>query len=205
MDIIVIGYIALDATERTLNMKASELSDRFSLSYLDKARRACKDFVYDINTIADIVSKESDECSELIELSNTGIYGGLWKLSENLVKRSSDENDALYKSSEKGLKAIIEDIPVRQETIEILEYFDANPYTYPSKGTFLLACNNANKLMNALLANGIKASVIGITDSTNERVIINGETKRFLTPDDRLLKDEQDLVNNTKSLRKEIL
>lgn len=205
MDIVLIGYIALAATEKTLLIKESELNSRFSVSYLNKVKRACLDFTYNEKEIKEVLSTSGVERYELIELSDTGVFGGLWKLSENIVKRSKDDTDVLFKASDKGLKVNIEDIPVRQETIEILEYFDANPYTYPSKGTFLLACDNANVVLNAMSANGTNAAVIGITDSTNERVIINGETKRFLTPDDRLLKDEQDLTNNIKSLRKELL
>ena len=49
MDIVLIGYIALAATEKTLLIKESELNSRFSVSYLNKAKRACLDFTYNEN------------------------------------------------------------------------------------------------------------------------------------------------------------
>lgn len=205
MDIVLIGYIALEATEKTLNLKADELSERYSMNYLSKAKRMCEELSCDKTKVSEIALKNCENGYELIELSDTGIFGGLWNLSESLVKRTFDEEDVLYKECIKGVTSFVEPVLVKQETIEILEYFDANPYTYPSKGTFLMACNNANAMVNAFSEEGIKAAVIGSINSSNERIIINGETKRFLTPDDRLLKDEQGLINNKISLRKELL
>jgi hydrogenase maturation factor len=69
---------------------------------------------------------------------------------------------------------------VKQETIEICEYYDVNPYGLISSGSMLMAAEDRQKLAAAIEAGGIKATVIGKFTDSNVRVIVRDEDRRFL-------------------------
>ena len=85
--------------------------------------------------------------------------------------------------NEKDLKKI----PVKQETIEICEYYDINPYYLYSAGAMLAGTDNGEALVAELAAAGIPAVVIGRVTDGKDRIIRNGEDVRFL---DRPKQDE---------------
>ena len=76
---------------------------------------------------------------------------------------------------------------VKQETIEVCEYFHLNPYQLTSTGCVLLVTDKGEELADALRKNGTPATVIGRTTKETERVIMNGGEKRYL---DRPAQDE---------------
>ena len=79
-----------------------------------------------------------------------------------------------------GLEIDLKKIPVRQETIEICEFFDLNPYKLVSGGSLLIATEDGNALVRALEQEGISSVVIGKVTDSNDRVLLNGEERRFL-------------------------
>ena len=79
-----------------------------------------------------------------------------------------------------GLEIDLKKIPIRQETIEICEFFDLNPYKLLSGGSLLLAAADGNALVHAIRQAGEEAVIIGRTIDSNDRVLINGEERRFL-------------------------
>ena len=76
----------------------------------------------------------------------------------------------------------IKKIPVKQETIEICEYFDINPYEIDSAGSLLMVTERGEELVLKLQKAGIPAEVIGKTMPGNDRILINGEERRYLEP-----------------------
>ena len=88
----------------------------------------------------------------------------------------------MAESSGVGLLIDLRKIPVKQETIEICNYFDINPYELISSGSMLMASKDGNKLKLELERIGIEATIIGKCTDNNDRVLINGENKRFLEP-----------------------
>jgi len=71
-------------------------------------------------------------------------------------------------------------IPIRQETIEICEYFDLNPYKILSGGCLLIATEDGNGLVMELEKANIPAVVIGKATEGRDRVLINEDERRFL-------------------------
>ena len=71
---------------------------------------------------------------------------------------------------------------VWQETVEVSEVFDINPYMLDGTGSLLIVTNNGERLVDVLEEKGINASVIGIITSDKNRVLINGDETRFLEP-----------------------
>ena len=96
-----------------------------------------------------------------------GIFGALWELAEE---------------SDVGLVIDLKKIPVKQETIEVCEFFDANPYKLLSGGSLLFTTDKGMDLVALLEEQGIAATVIGKTIEGNDRILMNEDEKRFLEP-----------------------
>ena len=97
-----------------------------------------------------------------------GVFAGLWKLADR---------------SGIGLEVRFKDIPVRQETIELCEYYDINPYKLRSDGSLLIATDNPDELVDALHEADIHACVIGHFTEGIDRVLISGKEepeRRFI-------------------------
>lgn len=105
--------------------------------------------------------------SVMHDVTEGGIFGALWEIGE---------------ASGVGIVADLPKIPIRQETIEICEVFDINPYMLVSSGSLLIGCKQGNLLVERLKAAGIEAAIIGRATEGNDRIIRNGEETRFLEP-----------------------
>jgi len=98
-------------------------------------------------------------------VSERGIFGALWEIAS---------------VADLGLKVDIKAIPVRQEIIEICNYYDINPYEMRSAGMLIMVTKNPKELITELSKEGIKASMIGTFTDNRDRIVINGEDVRFL-------------------------
>ena len=65
---------------------------------------------------------------------------------------------------ETGVSFSLRQIPVKQETIEICERFELNPYRLYSAGCYLLAAENGGRMAEELALMQIPARVIGRVD-----------------------------------------
>lgn len=96
-----------------------------------------------------------------------------------------------------GLKIYGRDIPVRQETVEICNFFDVNPYQMQSEGSSLLLAQSGYRLKKSLQERGISSEIIGFTTENNDRIVINGEEKRYL---EKHYEDALDLIGKADGL-----
>ena len=110
--------------------------------------------------------------SAMHPVAEGGILGALWELAEG---------------ADLGLSVDMRKIPIRQETIEVCEYFHLNPYQLTSAGCILAVTENGEELVERLHEENIEAVVIGYTTDKAERVLMNGGEKRYL---DRPAQDE---------------
>ena len=86
-----------------------------------------------------------------------------------------------------GLEMDFTKVPIRQETIEICEIFDVNPYKLQSEGTILIGVPAGEALVLELRRMGLMAAVIGQTNSGNDRMLYYNGNGRYL---ERPAKDE---------------
>ncbi|MDD7403291.1 MAG: AIR synthase family protein [Butyribacter sp.] len=105
--------------------------------------------------------------SAMHDVTEGGIFGALWEIGA---------------AADTGITADLMKIPIRQETIEVCEVFDINPYQMMSSGSLLIGCRQGNLLVEELNQAGIPAVVIGRATETNDRIVRNGEDIRFLGP-----------------------
>ena len=73
-------------------------------------------------------------------------------------------------------------ILIRQETIEVCEWLDINPYLTFSGGCVLAVTDRPDALLKAYENQGIFAAVLGRLKSGKDRIIQNNEEERFLEP-----------------------
>ena len=107
------------------------------------------------------------EPSFMTDLSESGVFGGLWEAAQ---------------MGHVGLEVYLKDIPIRQETVELCDFVDVNPYKIPSLGALLIATDHGERLTHILKQQGIDAAIIGHFTAGNDRVIINDDEVRYLEP-----------------------
>ena len=100
-------------------------------------------------------------------ISHNGIYGALWEMAE---------------ASGTGLRIDGGAIPIRQESIEICERYEKNPYQIDSQGSMLMGTDHGEELVARLRDHQIFAEIIGCATEGKDRVICQGEETRYLTP-----------------------
>ena len=162
-DILVTKWIGLEGSSILAKEKEQELSARFSLSLIKKAQ----DFDQYLSVLPESALAVQLGVCAMHDVTEGGIFGALWELAE---------------SSGVGLEIDLKKIPVKQETIEICEFFGINPYELISSGCMLMAAPDGNTLVRELEKNGINAVVIGKAVDGNDRVLLNEEERRFLEP-----------------------
>ena len=99
------------------------------------------------------------------DVTEGGIYGALWELAE---------------ASGVGLEIDLKKIPVRQETIELCEYYRLNPYQLISSGCMLMTASDGRRLVRDLEKAGIHATLIGRCVDGKAKKILNGEDTAYL-------------------------
>ena len=71
-------------------------------------------------------------------------------------------------------------LPIKQETVEICEFFELNPYELLSGGCLIMVTEDGNGLVSALAREEIPAVIVGRTTDSNDRILYNEDEKRYL-------------------------
>ena len=160
-DVVLSKWIGLEGTVRLAARLRDELEERYPLSMIEKAI----DFRQYLSIIPEAATAAKSNVSAMHDVSGGGIFAALWELAE---------------SAGVGLSVDLKKIPIKQETIEICEFFGLNPYELSSGGSLLMTADNGESLVQALEAAQIPAVVIGKITEGNDRIVINEDEKRFL-------------------------
>lgn len=163
MDIIATKWIGLEGTAIIAREKREALLERFSAGFIDQAQQM--DAYLSVMPEAAIAVKSG--VGAMHDVTEGGIFGALWELAE---------------ASGIGLEIDLKRIPIRQETVEICEFFHINPYELISSGCMLMAAADGNQLVRNLERENIPAVIIGKATVSNDRVLLTGEERRFLEP-----------------------
>ena len=166
LHILMTGLAGAAGTRLLAEANPDILADRFSLSYTDRIRNIPVPGPEIQNEIISVI--QTMTCEENISLFHAGaggIYAALWDLGEEM--RS-------------GLSVRLKSIPICQETIEVCNLLDHNPYMIDSSGSLLIVCEDPESVLDKLRERNIESEDIGCLTSDHKRVIINGEDLRFL-------------------------
>lgn len=161
MDIIVSKWIGLEGTCILAKEREEALKSRFSQPFLDRA----KEFDQYLPIWSEAAVATMSGAAAMHNVSEGGIFAALWEMAE---------------SSGVGLEIDIKKIPIRQETVEICEFFDINPYKLLGNGCALMAAKDGNAIVRAIEKKGGVATVIGKAVAGNDRVLLQEEERRFL-------------------------
>ena len=167
-DIVYAGWAGLEGMLRIIGEKEAELRERFTPAFIGQM----KAYDSELCGLSKIAVADAMGVSVIRQVSRGGILASLWDLA---------------KDTELGLNLDLKKIAVRQETIEVCEYFRLNPYQLASGGSFLMLAENGEALADALNQKGIQAAVIGQLTDSNDKIIHNGEDMRYI---DRPAPDE---------------
>lgn len=162
-ELVMTKWAGLEGTSIIAAEHREELQQKLSPELLDIAAG----FMQYLSVVPEAAVAVQTGVSAMHDVTEGGIFGALWEMGE---------------ASGVGIIADIQKIPIRQETIEICEFYGLNPYQLISSGSMLIGCPKGNLLVENLQQAGIPAAVIGRAVEGNDRVVLHGEEKRFLEP-----------------------
>lgn len=163
LDVMMTKWIGLEGTMILAREKERELLTRYPLHLI----KAAQGFEKYLPILPEAATALKSGVYTMHDLRNGGVFGGLWELSRSMGV---------------GLSIDLKKIPVKQETIEICEFFDLNPYELLSGGSLLITAPDGEGLVERLKETGVFAAVIGKTTDNNDKIIRNEEEVRFLEP-----------------------
>ena len=171
-EIIMCGYAGLEGTLRILDEAQTELETRFVSAFLEQAQ----------GLIGELVKPEQilkvygcDRKAVAHQIGSGGIMAALWELSE---------------TAHIGFEIDMPQIALKQETVEICEFYRLNPYLMTSAGSYLILTDEAEEVIRILEEAGARPVRLGMAAGQNARVIRNGEEIRYL---DRPAPDELEI------------
>ena len=156
MDIVVSKWIGIEGTSIIAKEKEDELKTRFSMPFIENAKGLD---VY-LSVLSEAAVAVKSGVSAMHDITEGGIFGALWEMAE---------------ASGIGLDIDVKKIPIRQETVEICEFYGINPYRLISSGSMLMATTDGNKLVRELEKAGFHAVVIGKATEGKDRMIRKDE------------------------------
>ncbi len=162
-EIVMTKWIGISESARLAQEREEELLSRYPLFFIKSAQNL--EQYYSI--IPEAATAVKSGVTAMHDVAGGGIFGALWELGERFGV---------------GLQVDMKKIPIKQETVEVCEFFGYNPYEIRSDGALLIVTNEGHVLVEKLAAEGISAEIIGIITDGNDKVIINDEEKRFLEP-----------------------
>lgn len=159
-DLVVAGYAGLKGTRLLVEAREAVLRQWFTPSYMEEIR----------SFSAPVLNQDPDwmeaiEATEWEQIGEGGIFTALWNLSGGY---------------ERGISFALRKIPLRQETVEVCERFELNPYRLMSGDCLLLVTDNGGRMVERLRQQEIPAVVIGYVNDGISREIIHEEGRGYL-------------------------
>lgn len=167
-EIIITKWIGLEGTADLAARNQEELLTRYPAYMVEEA--AAFDRYYSILPEAATAVK-SGGCT-MHDISEGGVFAALWEMAEGAGV---------------GLTIDMKKLPLRQETVEVCEFCNVNPYELRSGGSLIIASPEGTTVVEALAAEGIPAVIVGRFTDSNERLILNEDEVRYM---DRPQRDE---------------
>ncbi len=163
MDVVISKWIGMEGTALIAGEKEAELAKRYPIRLIHDAQEM--EGYLSVASEAAIALKSG--VYAMHDVRSGGIFGALWELSRRLGV---------------GLYIDLKKIPVKQETIEVCEFYHLNPYELLSGGALIMVTSDGGRLVRMLEAEGIPAAIIGNTNKSNDKIIVNQDETRYLEP-----------------------
>lgn len=161
--IVMTKWAGLQGTVELAERCRERLLERYPAYFIEEAK-ALKKY---LPVEREMAAAEEAGVRAMCQVSESGVFGALW---------------ALAARAGIGLAVDLKAIPIRQETVEICNLLDINPYELPGGGSLLCLTKQGMELAARFRSLGIASEVIGYATADRDRVVTNGEERRFLTP-----------------------
>ena len=162
-DIVITKWIGLEGTAILAKEREEMLLKRFPRHMIDEA----KTYERMLSVIPEAATAMKSNVSAMHDITEGGVFGALWEMAE---------------SAGVGLTVDLKELPIKQATVEICNFFDINPYALMSSGSMLIVTDKGHDLVRELEKEHIHGAVVGKITDSNDRIVINGEETRFLEP-----------------------
>ena len=160
-DIVVSRWIGMRGTAILAHEYRASILERYPRWICDEAAA----FERYLSTAKEAeVAIKSGVCT-ILPVAEGGIWASLWELAEGAGV---------------GLNIDLKKLPIRQETVEICNYLNVNPYELWSGGCLLMTAGDGQVLADALTKEGVPAVVVGRITDGNDRLIWNDDEVRYL-------------------------
>jgi len=161
--IVQVGMLADTTTEYIAKVSEDRLITRYSSRYIRRMTGADEAYPRRLDWSFIKALKESGEAYVIGE---GGIFAALWDLGE---KRNT------------GLSVDIKNILIKQETIEVCDFMNLNPYLLVDVDCILLVVDDYDVFEKNIKDFKVPYNILGYLTLGRDRVIINQDEERFLT------------------------
>ena len=161
MDIVVSKWIGLEGTA----MLAKEFKEGLLTRYPTYLVEEAADFHKYLSILPEARIATANGVSAMHDASEGGIFAALWELAE---------------AAGVGLTVDMKKLPLRQETVEVCEYCNRNPYELLSGGSLVMAASDGQALVEVLEEAGIPVALVGRLTDSRDRILLNGEEVRYM-------------------------
>lgn len=167
MDIIISKYVGIKGTAILARFGYDDLLKKYPKWLVDEASLFDNNIQngYQDGVLKEVSISLSQGAVYAEEYEEFGVYEALFKMAKSLGC---------------GLEVDIKAIPIKQETVEITEFFGANPYAMCSGYSAVIVSDNGVRIQEALKEAGIPATIVGHTTKGNDKIIVNDEERGFL-------------------------
>lgn len=162
-DIVMTKWAGMEGAAVLARKGREELLSKYKSELIDKA----EDLSNYISVIKEASIAKENGALYMHDATSSGVYGALWELSCGIKH---------------GIEIDLQQIPIKQEIVEVCEFYDINPYLLPSRGVLLIVVENGLKLVEELNKVNIDASVIGKVCEHNNKIMRNEDEMRYLDP-----------------------
>ena len=125
---LLCGYAGLEGSLRILEAAEEELSQRFINTFLMQAKKLRDQLI----TPEQILEAAKGRDISVWQIGSGGILAALWEMAEE---------------EKIGFEIAMGSISLKQETVEICEYYRLNPYQLTSAGSYLILTDEADQVI----------------------------------------------------------
>ena len=160
-DVVISKWIGLQGTAIVAKRNRESLIGRYPAYFVDEA---CGFDRY-LSIIPEAATAMKSGVCAMHDASEGGIFATLWELAEGAGV---------------GLNIDLKKLPLRQETVEVCEHCNVNPYELLSGGCLVMTTEDGQALVTALEEEGIPAVVVGKVTDSKDRILVNEDEIRYM-------------------------
>lgn len=160
-DVVLSKWIGLQGTALAAKRNRHRLLERYPAFLVEEAAG----FDRYLSVLPEAETALKAGVGAMHDASEGGIFRALWELAER---------------EGTGLSIDLRSLPLRQETVEVCECCNINPYELMSGGCLVMTSWDGPGLKAALETTGIPAAIVGKVTGGNDRILINGDEIRYM-------------------------